>query len=80
MDAQLLCEVLGYSSIFNYTLLIVWFAVFTLAKHWIYNFHTRWFKIAPQDFDAIHYKLMGQYKLLIFVFNLGPFFALCMVL
>ncbi len=80
MDAQTLCEMLGYSSIINYSILLVWFIIFMFAKNWMYNLHSKWFSILPQEFDTIHYKLMAQFKLLIFVFNLAPFFALCIIL
>ena len=80
MDAQMLCEMLGYSSIINYSILLVWFIFFMFAKNWMYNLHSKWFSILPEEFDKIHYKLMAQFKLLIFVFNLAPFFALCIIL
>lgn len=80
MDAQIVCEMLGYSSIINYTILLIWFIVFTFAKKWIYNLHSKWFSIDPRQYDMLHYKLMAQFKLLIFVFNLAPFFALCIIL
>lgn len=80
MDGQMICEMLGISSIINYCVLLLWFVLFMFAKRWMYEIHSKWFKIDPKQFDSIHYKLMAQYKLLIFVFNLAPFFALCIIL
>ena len=41
--------------------------------------HTRWFKLSVEDFDKIHYIGMAVFKLMILVFNLGPYLALRIV-
>ncbi len=50
-----------------------------LARDYIYRFHTRWFKIPPAEFDAIHYKAMAFYKMAIFLLNLVPYIALTII-
>jgi len=45
----------------------------------VYRFHGRWFKLSLETFDAIHYGGMAVFKLGIFLFNLVPFIALCIV-
>ena len=79
MTAELLRAVLGWSALINYAVLIWWFLVFLFARDWLYRLHGRWFKLSPERFDAIHYAAMAFYKLCIFVFNLVPYLALCIV-
>jgi len=60
----------------NYVILTVWFGVFVLAHEWIYQIHTRWFKLSVQTFDAIHYAGMAIYKIGIMLFMLAPLVAI----
>lgn len=41
--------------------------------------HTKWFRPSPEKFDAIHYSLMGVFKIGVIVFNLVPYLALRIV-
>jgi len=50
--------------------------VFVFARNFVFRIHTRWFKIAEERFDEIHYTMMGYYKLMVFVFNVIPYLAL----
>lgn len=79
MTVDLLREVLGWSALINYAVLILWFLVFVFARDWMYRLHGQWFKLSPERFDAIHYAAMAFYKLCIFVFNLAPYLALRIV-
>lgn len=68
--------ILGLCTLLNYGLLIFWFAMFILAHDWIERFHGRWFSLTRETFDAIHYSLMGAFKLGIFLLNLVPYVSL----
>ena len=61
----------------NYTILMVWFGVFTLAHEFLYRLHSRWFALSREGFDTVHYAGMAFYKVTILVFNLTPLLALC---
>ncbi|MDH4172452.1 MAG: hypothetical protein OEZ09_01675 [Betaproteobacteria bacterium] len=70
---------LGWCTLINYGVLVVWFLVFLFARDWVHKLHTRWFRLPAAHFDAIHYAGMGLYKLGIFLFNLAPYIALRIV-
>jgi hypothetical protein len=52
--------------------------VFVFARDWIYGIHTRWFKLSPETFDAVHYLGMSIYKIGVLLFNVVPLIALYM--
>ncbi|MCP4252777.1 MAG: hypothetical protein GY775_05110 [Candidatus Scalindua sp.] len=79
MTIDLVREALLWCFIINIGILLWWFLFFTLAHDWVYRFHGRWFKLSVEKFDTIHYTGMAFYKICIFVFNIVPYFALCIV-
>jgi hypothetical protein len=72
-------ELLLWCAVINYTVLLVWFCAYAFARDWLYSLHSRWFKLSPEGFDAIHYSGMAVYKIGILLLNLVPFSALCLV-
>lgn len=76
MSVEMLRDLLGWSALVNYLVLLWWFVAFVYAHDLVYRIHTRWFTLTPEQFDAIHYGGIGLYKLLVFVFNLVPFLVL----
>jgi hypothetical protein len=70
---------LGWCTLLNYGMLVIWFLVFLFARNWMRKLHTRWFRLPAARFDAMHYAGMGLYKLGIFLFNLVPYVALVIV-
>ena len=76
MDSAELRTVLLYSTIINYAILIVWFVALIVAHNPLYRLHTKWFKLSPDAFDAIHYGGMSVYKIGIMLLNLVPLVAL----
>ncbi len=79
MSTELLREVLGWCSLINMGALLWWLVFFMLAHDWTYRFHSRWFALTPERFDAIHYQGMALYKIGIFLFNIVPWLALHIV-
>jgi hypothetical protein len=47
--------------------------------HWLQRLHSRWFGLSDEQFYAIHYAGMAIFKIGIFLFDLAPFVALCLV-
>ena len=76
MTAEIFQSVLGWCAIINYAILVLWFLVLVYAKDWVYKTHGRWFDIPHDQFDVIHYQLMGVYKFGIFLLNLIPYLVL----
>ena len=79
MTVEVILAVLGWCTLINYALLIWWFLFLALAHDWTYRLHTKWFKIPLEQFAAIHYSLMGVFKIGVIIFNLVPYLALRIV-
>ncbi|MEZ6197876.1 MAG: hypothetical protein R3F20_19470 [Planctomycetota bacterium] len=69
-------DFLGWCTLFDYALLLVWFLFFAFGRAWLIRFHGQWFRCTDQQFDGIHYQGMAIFKIAIFVFNLVPYLAL----
>lgn len=76
MNIELLESLLLWSSVINLGILAVWFALFSLARNWMYKLHSRWFRLSDGQFDALHYGAMAFYKIGILLLNLVPYIAL----
>lgn len=76
MTIELVSDVLLWSAVINYGVLVVWFAFFALAHDWLQRLHGRWFRLSAERFDALHYVSMAFYKICIIVFNIVPYIAL----
>jgi hypothetical protein len=72
-------DMLGWCTLINVAILMIWFVMFVAARDWMHRFHGRWFRLDEARFDAIHYALMGMFKLGIFLLNLVPYIALRIV-
>lgn len=80
MTVEILIAFFGWSAIINYTLLLMWFIMFSSAHKWLFSIHTMWFEISYEKFDYIHYFSMAIFKLIIFVFNITPYLVLKFVI
>ena len=80
MCTELVREILGWCAVVNYVVLLVWFLVFMLAHDWLHRLHGRWFQLPTEQFDIVHYAMMGIYKIGILLFFLIPYLALLIVL
>ena len=67
---------LGWCSVINTVILLVWFLAFVFARDLIFQMHARWFKLSQERFDEVHYTMMGYYKIAWFLFNLLPYLVL----
>ncbi len=63
----------------NYAILLIWFGVFSLAHDWLYQMHSRWFKLSVEMFDGLNYSGVAIYKIGIILFVVVPLIALVMV-
>jgi hypothetical protein len=76
MSIELTRSCFLWSTVVNYGILLVWFAVLVFAHDWLRYLHGRWFHLSDEHFDALHYRGMAVYKIGIFLFNLVPFLVL----
>ena len=79
MSLEMLSNWLLVCGLINMAMLMLWGMMFIFARDWIYKVHTKWFNLSDEKFDGIHYSGMALYKLVIFFFNLVPYFALLII-
>ena len=68
-----------WCSVINYGLLVVWAVLGTFGRKWLYPLWSRWFRLTPEQFDAINFGGITLYKTGIFLFNIVPCVALYLV-
>lgn len=76
MEMSTLRDVLVWSLVVNYGILLVWFVMFSLAHDAVYRLHTRWFRLSRETFDALNYGGMAVYKIGVLLLNVAPLVAL----
>ena len=79
MSMDVFRAVLGWCTIINYGVLLLWFLVFRLVHNWVYGLHGQWFPMPVEQFTALHYAGMAIYKIEVLLFNLVPYLALLIV-
>ena len=73
-------DVLLWCSVINMGLLIFSFLMLSPARPWVYKMHSKMFSITETQFNTIMYSVLGVYKILVFVFNIVPYIAVCIVI
>jgi hypothetical protein len=66
----------AWCTLINYTVLLIWFVVFSLGHDWLHLMHGKWFDLDQQQFDLANYFGLGLFKLCILIFNVAPYIAL----
>ncbi len=79
MTIETVRSFLGWCSIINIGLLFYWFLFIMFAHDWVYLVRSKWFKIPVEKFDTVHYAGVMYFKIVVFVFNIVPYFALCII-
>ncbi len=79
MTLETIRDILAWCSVMNIMLLLLWFIMFALARNWVYRMHSKWYKLSQDAFNTIHYSGITFFKMVIFVFNIVPYLALCIV-
>ena len=79
MSLEVTRNFLLWCTVINWGILLVWFLIFAFAHDWIQGIYGRWFRLSRDQFDAIHYAVMGIFKIGIILFNLVPYVVLCIV-
>lgn len=76
MDIIFLTQLLKWCCIINFGCLLYIVLVLMLFPKFVYQVHSRYFRISREAFDLVIYSFIGVYKIFFVVFNLVPFVAL----
>jgi len=79
MSLEMVRKALLWCTVINYGVLLVWWLCFLFAHDWIHGWHSRWFHLSVEQFDAVHYAGMALYKVGILLLNLVPSIALYII-
>jgi len=79
MTVEIIRARLGWCSVINLALVLWWFLAITVFHDLVYKWHSKWFKLSVEKFDAIHYAGISTLKIAVFFFNVVPYFALRIV-
>ena len=79
MNIEMIREILGWCTVINFGVLLIWFLFFMLAGNLVRKWHSKFFAMPEDSFNAIHYKGIMYYKLAITLFNLVPYLALVII-
>ena len=79
MTLDLTRNFLGWCTILNYFILIVWCLVFKFGHEWHYGITKRSFSISEEEYDKVNFRGVAIYKVAILLFNLVPYLALRLV-
>lgn len=71
-----LSTLLGYCALVNVCILFIWFFAIIFARQLTFSIHAKLFSLPEDKLMQIHYHLMGQYKLLNFMFFIVPWIVL----
>jgi len=77
VDIFTLTEFLKYCTIINFVFLLI--STIMMRTDLLYNLHTKFgiWEGSKEAHKQSVYSLIGNYKILVFVFNAVPYFALC---
>jgi hypothetical protein len=68
-----------WCSVINYAILLLWVALATLGRGWMYRWSSRFFRVSPEQFDLVNIGGITLYKLGVLLLNLVPCIALYLV-
>lgn len=80
MTIEQLLPFLGWCTVLNWGMLLIWALMVMFAHDFTYRMQTMFFDISKDQFIQIHYKAMVQFKILVFMFNFIPYLALRIIL
>lgn len=68
--------VLGWCTVLNMSVLAFAALILLVAGDPIKRLHGSWYGLSDDDLSRAYFQYLAQYKIAIFVFNLGPYLAL----
>ena len=79
MSLEMVRKALLWCTVLNYGVLFVWWLCFLFAHDWMQGWHSQWFHLPVEQFDALHDAGMALYKIGILLLNMVPYIALRIV-
>ena len=79
MSIEIVRDFFMWCSIINMALLLFSFVMFLACKGWIYKMHSKFFNVSEENLNTAWYSLLGFYKIGVFLFNIVPYIALCIL-
>ncbi len=79
MDINQIIELFQWMVLINFGLLLLMTLLLVALRGWMMRLHGRLFQITPEQVMQAVYTWLGQYKLMIFFFNIVPYVALKML-
>jgi len=75
-SVETLREFLGWCSVINIGVLLLSSIMVVLMRGWIVKLHARMTGIDEEELPVLYFKILGNYKMLIVLFNVVPYIAL----
>lgn len=79
MTVDNIIAVLGWCMVVNFGLLLFWLLAIRLMPNLVYRSQALVTSMSREDLDHTLYRLMGQFKFAVIIFNLAPYIALRIV-
>jgi hypothetical protein len=79
MSHAMLRDTLFWSSIINYSLLILWVLFYLFGGERWYRISGKWFRLSREQWDPIQYGGIVAYKIGIVLLNIVPYIALRLI-
>lgn len=67
---------LGWSSLINICILLFSTLMVVVCRDWAVGIHSKMFNLDPATVPKMYFEYLGQYKVLVLVFNVVPYIAL----
>jgi len=79
MDIATLTEFFKYCSIINFSILLIASIMTIMTKDFIYNVHSKlgFWEGSKEAHKQSIYSILGNYKILVIIFNVVPYVVLC---
>ncbi len=71
--------VLGWCMVINFGLMLFWVLAIWLMPNVVYRSQALFTSMSREDLDRTMYRLIGQFKFAVIIFNLAPYLALRIV-
>lgn len=69
-------EFLGWCSVVNIGMLVISTVMLTIMRNWVVKLHAGTTGVSEAELPRIYIEFLGNYKILIIMFNVVPYIAL----
>ncbi|MCP4467252.1 MAG: hypothetical protein GY813_10945 [Halieaceae bacterium] len=79
MDLEVLTAIFGWCAVINIALLLFSSMWVTVFREFTKRLHSTLMQVDASELNAYYFQYLGNYKLLILVFNIVPYIALRLI-